>query len=137
MSQIVQRGTMRRHRLSLGLAAFICCLAASARGEVLVEGTPAALRITTNQHAIADVLSALAANFNVKFRTAVRLDATAGANYAGSFGQVVSRLLDGYNYVIKTERETIEIVVFGRRGAAAVPPPVPKESPKGALSRWR
>jgi len=55
----------------------------------------------TSQDAIADVLSALAATFNVQYRTGIPLDAAASKSYAGSFRQVISRLLDGYNYVIK------------------------------------
>jgi hypothetical protein len=57
---------------------------------------------------------------------------------AGSFGQVISRLLDGYDYVIKDDQETIEIVVFGRRGEVPILPPPTKDPPtNGILSRWR
>jgi hypothetical protein len=107
-----------------------------ARAEVHVEGTFAALRVTTGQDKIADVLSAIATTLNVKYRTAIPLDAPAGAIYSGSLGQVMSRLLDGYNYVIKREPETIEIVVFGTRGEVAIPPPRPPP-PKGIASQWR
>ena len=118
--------------------ALVCGVAASARAEVHVEGSPAAVRITTSQDAIADVLSAVAATFNVGYRTAIPLDAPANAAYAGSFGQVMSRLLDGYNYVIKTDQGSTEIVVFGRRGEVAIPPPAPKAPPaKGIVSQWR
>jgi len=130
---------MRRSRYALGLgAALICGLAASARAEVHVEGSPSAVRITTGQDAIADVLSAVATAFNVRYRTAIPLDAAASAIYSGSFGQVISRLLNGYNYVIKTDQETTEIVVFGRHGEVAIPPPAPKASPaEGIVSQWR
>ncbi len=51
---------------------------------------------------------------------------------------MISRLLDGYNYVIKKDQETTEIVVFGKRGEVVIPPPAPKSQPdKGILSRWR
>jgi hypothetical protein len=129
---------MRRSRCAFGLGAALMCLAASARAEVHVEGSRAAVRITTSQDAIADVLSAVAATFNVGYRTAIPLDAPANAAYAGSFGQVMSRLLDGYNYVIKTDQGSTEIVVFGRHGEVAIPPPAPKAPPpKGIVSQWR
>jgi hypothetical protein len=130
---------MRRSRHALGLgAALICGVATSARAEVHVEGSPLAVRITTSQDAIADVLSAVATTFNVRYRTAIPLDAAASATYSGSFGQVISRLLDGYNYVIKTDLETTEIVVFGRHGEVAIPPPAPAAPPaKGIVSQWR
>jgi hypothetical protein len=95
----------------------------------------AAVRVTTTEDTIADVLSAFASPFKVKYRSAIPLDAAAKATYSGSFGQVISRLLDGYNYVIKKDRETTESVVFGKRSEASIPP---KEPPaKGILSRWR
>jgi hypothetical protein len=130
---------IRGSRFAVGLgAALICGLASAARAEVHVEGSPAAVRITTSQDAIADVLSAVAATFNVGYRSAIPLDAPANAAYSGSFGQVISRLLNGYNYVIKTDQGSTEIVVFGRRGEVAIPPPAPKAPPaKGIVSQWR
>ena len=139
MTRIVQREILGQRRRTFALTAlFACGLATIARAEVHVEGSPAAVRVTTGHDAISDVLSAFAVAFNVQYRTAIPLDATAKATYSGSFGQVLSRLLDGYNYVIKTEQETIEIVVFGRHGEIAIPGPAP-EAPtdKSILSRWR
>jgi len=134
MASTVRRAGTRRRRCSFSLAtALTCGLATIACAEVHVEGNPVAVRVTTSQDAIADVLSAFAATFNVQYRTAIPLDAAASKSYSGSFGQVISRLLDGYNYVIKKDQETIEIVVFGRRGEVAIP----AQPTKGILSRWR
>ena len=101
----------------------MCGLATIACAEVHVDGSPAAVRVTTSQDAISDVLSAIAANFNVRYRSAIPLDAAANVSYSGSVAQVISRLLDGYNYVIKTDQKSTEIVIFGRNGQAASPPP--------------
>jgi hypothetical protein len=130
---------MYRYRCAFGLcAALMCGLTLPARAEVRVEGTPAAVRVTTSQDAISDVLAAFAVTFNVRYRTSVPLDAAASPTYSGSFGQVVSRLLNGYNYVIKADQEATEIVVLGRRGAAAMPPAAPKPAPaKSVASQWR
>jgi len=118
-------------RCAFGLgAALTCGLAASAYAEVHVAGSRAAVRITTNQDTISNVLSAIAATFNVRYRTTFPLDAAADATYLGSFDQVISRLLKGYNYVIKTDQGSTEIVVLGRGGAVAIPPPAPKVSPQ-------
>jgi hypothetical protein len=138
LNAFIRRGSMRRHRCSLVLATAVACgLATMARAEVRVEGSLAAVRVTTDQDAIADVLSAIAATFNVKYRTAIPLSAPANTTYAGPFGQVVSRLLDGYNYVIKKDQGTTEIVVLGRRGEAAVQPAAPQPTPSnGIIERW-
>jgi hypothetical protein len=94
-----------------------------ARAEVHVEGDLTAVRVTTSQEPISDVLSALAAALHVRYRSAVRLDASANEIYSGSLKQVVARLLEGYNYVMKRDHETTEIVVVGRRGDKAISVP--------------
>src|SRR4051812_26382394 len=135
MTKTIRRAMLHQHQRSIALAtALICSFATVAYADVHIEGTPAAVRVTTSQDTIADVLSAFASPFNVKYRSAVPLDAPANASYAGSFAQVISRLLDGYNYVIKKDQNTTEIVVLGKRGEAAIPPK--PSSAKGVLSRW-
>ena len=129
---------MRQCRYAFGLLAVLMCgLATSARAEVHVEGSPAVVRVTTSKDAISDVLSAIAATFNVRYRSTIPLDAVVSATYSGSFGQVISQLLDGYNYVIKRDQESIEIVVFGRRGNVSIPPPPATNPAKGIVSQWR
>jgi hypothetical protein len=113
-----------------------CGAAGAARAGVLVEGTPAAVRVTADQAVVSDVLAAVTGNFNARYRSAIPLDAPAGPAYAGSFAQVIARLLDGYNYVVKRDGQATEIVVFGRHGEVAIPPPAPS-APPGILSRWR
>jgi hypothetical protein len=133
----VASGAAHRRRCALALATMIACGATTpARAEVHVEGNAVAVRVTIDHAALADVLSALAATFRVTYRTSVPLDAVADATYVGSLGQVMSRLLAGYNYVVKTEGTTTEIVILGRRGEVAIPPPAPKPAPT-FMSRWR
>jgi hypothetical protein len=124
-------------KLALTIAltpAFATC----AYAEVLVEGNLESVRVITNGADVAEVLSVLAKNFNVKYRTEILLNAAADGSYSGSVRQVLSHLLNGYTYVIKNERESTEIVVFGYRGESAVPPPTPKPPvSEGVTSRWR
>lgn len=123
-------------RLALVAAAVLAySVATVARAEVKIEGTLAAVRVATDQETISEVLSAFGGAFDVRYRTAIALDATAGTAYSGSFGQVISRLLNGYNYVIKTDRDSIEILVFGRRGEIVAPPDL--RGVDSILSRWR
>ena len=143
MIRTAQRATMRQH-LSSALALALTCglLASMTRADVLIEGTPAAVRVTTGQDTIADVLSVIGATFDVKYRTEIPLDAAAHRTYSGSLGHVISRLLDGYSYVIKNEQEETEIFIFAKRGETAISPgealPPPKAPPaKGILSQWR
>jgi hypothetical protein len=130
--------TASARQCSFWLAAALACgLAANAQAEVQVEGTPERLRVTTQQDAIGDVLSALTAPFNMTYRTSVPLDAAAHASYTGSFREVISRLLDRYNYVVRMDRQTTEVIVVGRRGDVAVPRPITRTSPPSVVSRWK
>jgi hypothetical protein len=90
-----------------------------AQAEVHVEGTVAAVHVTTDKDAIPDVLSALGAPFNLRYYTSVPLDGNVSSEYSGSLAHVISRLLGGYDYVIAHDQGTIEIVVSGKRKTAA------------------
>jgi hypothetical protein len=108
---------MRQYRCSHWLLVALACIVATiARAEVHVEGNLAAMRVTTSQEAISDVLSALASPLHVIYRSSIRLDASADEIYSGSLREVVARLLDGYNYVLTRDGEKIEIIVLGRWG---------------------
>jgi len=130
---------MRRSAHSFALTTVLACvLPAVASADVHIEGTPAAVRISTSQDSIADVLAALSGVFKIRYRSAIILDAPAAATYVGSFSQVVARLLDGYTYIVKSDGETAEVVIFGKRGEAAVPAASFRPAaPKDITSRWR
>jgi hypothetical protein len=136
MITLIRRTTTPQCWYPIALATgLVCGIATIARAEVHVEGSQTALRVTTSQNTIADVLSALRAAVNVKYRSAIPLDAAANATYSGSVGQVISRLLDGYSYMIKKNEDATDIVIYGRRGGAAIAPKAPPA--KGIVSRWR
>jgi len=123
---------MKQRQWVFALAvAFVCSVPTIASAEVHVEGSPAVVRVSPARDPISDVLSALAPTFNVRYRTAIPLDAAADATYSGSLQQVISRLLDGYNYMVKTDdSKTTEIVVFGTRGKVVNPPKAPTDKPE-------
>ena len=76
-----------------------------------IKGDVATLYIEVRQTTIADVLSALA----VRYRASVSLDEVIEGTYAGSLDQVVSRVLNGYNYATKHNGPNFEVIIFGRR----------------------
>jgi hypothetical protein len=132
----VRHVVLRWRTCVLGLAAALLCGPTTlAHAEIRVEGNAAAVRISTERAALSDVLSAVAKTFQMSYRTAIPLDAATDPTYAGTFGQVISHLLAGYNYVIRRDGDAAEIVVYGRRGEVAIPP-APKP-PASFLSRWR
>jgi len=100
-----------------------------ALAEVHVEGTAAAVRVTTDKDAIPDVLSAFEAPFNLRYRTVVPLDGNVSTVYSGSLTHVISRLLSGYDYVIAHDQGTMEIVVWGKRAEVRMPVQEPMPMP--------
>jgi len=133
------RSIITSHCRALALASALAlpALPLAARAEVHVEGNPAAVRVTTSRDSIGDVLSALGTAFNVRHRSAIDLDAAANPTYSGTIERVIANLLAGFNYVVKKSGGETEIVVLGRSGEVAIPPPAPKAPPTGVLSRWR
>jgi len=142
MTTAIQQPAMRlRHpwtRQAALAIVLVCGAAMAARAEVRIAGTAAALRVSTSQDTIADVLSALSASFKLRYRTAVPLSAVADSTYSGSVRQVIARLLDGYSYLLKVDQEATEVIVLGSGGQVAIPPPAPKAAASpDVVSRWR
>jgi hypothetical protein len=94
-------------------------------GSVRVRGDMAAVRLDARRTTIADVLSALNAAFDISYRSAIVLDEEINGTYAGSLRRVISRVLDGYNYVIKQGDAKLDVIILGRRGERAVPVAMP------------
>ncbi len=129
----------RTSRAAVGLIALALFGASGSalHAEVTVEGTPAALRVTTESDAIADVMAALVKSFNVRYRSAIRLEGAASAAYSGSLGEVISRVLEGYSYVIRKDQDSFEVVVVGTNGARPVPVRAPAPAGTNITSKWR
>jgi hypothetical protein len=95
-------------------------VATPAEGDKLrVQGDPKAVRVDARQTTIADVLSGLASAFNIRYRSSIVLNDVRNGTYSGSLRQVISRVLDGYNYVIQYEDSKLNIIVVGKVGEQA------------------
>lgn len=87
----------------------------SASAEVGVQGTVTAVQVSASEAPIAEVLSALEKDFDVRCRASISLDGTISGTYQGSLAQVLSRVLQGYDYILKKEAERLELVIVRRR----------------------
>lgn len=88
-----------------------------------VEGSAAAVRLEVRQQTIAAVLSALSTVYKISYRSSSTLDEARDGKYGGSLEHVISRLLDGYDYVIKHEDSHLDVLVFAKKGGQAVVAP--------------
>ena len=108
-----------------------------ADGSLRVQGNADAVQVEIHQASITKVLSVFASTFNFRYRSSIALDGLLNNTYAGSLRQVLSSMLNGYNYTIKYENSQLDLVIFGRRGEQAVvaPPPSPTPAPSPSPTR--
>jgi hypothetical protein len=128
----------RDHTVAILAIATVIASASIAHAEVRVNGDVNAIRIDANQSNAAEILSALGSALEVRVHTPIALDRPVSGTFAGSLAQILPRVLDGYNYVIKRQAAITEIVIVGTRGdrAIAVEPPRPPAAPSLA-AQWR
>jgi hypothetical protein len=101
--------------------------AASTPGAIRVRGDAAAIRLDARRTTIADVLAALNTSFDLSYSSWIVLDEEINGTYTGSLKRVIARVLDGYNYVIKQDNATLDVIVLGKRGERAVPIAAPAD----------
>jgi hypothetical protein len=121
-----------RHRLSASAVAL--ALAASvgilpARADVEITGSGDLMQVEAQDSSIADVLDALGATFDPSARKSGLLDRPVSRTFYGSASQVISRLLEGYDYVAAVsptgQIEIVWISLSARTsGAASGPAPI-------------
>jgi hypothetical protein len=84
-------------------------------------GSHAALRITGDARSVLvkaqdtplkDVLAELRKSYKFKYQSAVTLDRTVSGTYTGSLQHVLSRLLTGYDYAIRSSSTGTLIMIF-------------------------
>jgi hypothetical protein len=120
---------IERAAAALLLAITVTAATPSARAGVSVDGDVHAVRLQASHAPVGDVLSALETAFNVRYRSSIALDRGIHGTYTGRLDRVIARVLDGYNYVLKHEKDAIEIVVLGRLGEAVASATPKKVSP--------
>jgi hypothetical protein len=91
------------------------------RAEMRVRGSPEAVRIEARDSSVAEILSALSSAFNMHYQSSANLDKRLSGTYAGPLSRVLARILDGYNFVVKTDNGTIAVTVLGPPNAGAAP----------------
>jgi hypothetical protein len=121
------------------LCAIVASVTASdlARADVRVGGDVDAVRLEASAASVAEILAALADRFPLRYRASLSLDDAISVTYAGSLEQVLARTLNGFNYVLKRENGTIELVVIGRHGSRAVAVEPPLRTPTPSATTWR
>jgi hypothetical protein len=97
------------------LALWIVCFgfAQFANAEVRISGAADALKIETQQASLDEVLRALRASFKFQYHSTEALKGVISGTYSGSLRGVVTRLLEGNDYVIHDTKNNLEVAIFG------------------------
>ena len=95
--------------------------------EARISGSSDALQIEAQDASIDEVLNALESRFGLHYRAMAALDRRMTGAYAGSLRRVLKRLLDGFDYVVKVNSGTLDVIIIGAADQRrAVPVPVPR-----------
>jgi hypothetical protein len=101
-----------------------------------------AVSLQAQNSSIAEIFEALGHRFNVNYRSSIELQNHITGNYEGSLRHVMTRILEGYNFVVKTSPSQIEVIVLGKDGlvkslqpTVATSNPIPEETPSVPIIR--
>jgi hypothetical protein len=118
------------------VAALLLAAPAPVLAAVQVSGNPQAVRIEAQNTSIADILAALGRDFGVKYTSLADLDRQITGTYEGPLQRVLGRVLEGYNFVVKTRDGRIDLTVLSTRSGpgtvVAATPGTPKAAPVAA-----
>ena len=92
------------------------------RAEIRVQGTAMDVRVEARDATIAEILAALSERFALRYRGAPGSQAVT-ATFEGPLRHVVARVLYGYNYIISSGGQGLEVIVLSTQSPYAVAPP--------------
>jgi hypothetical protein len=92
--------------------------------EIRVQGSAETVRVEAHDATRSEILAALAGRFALSWRGATD-SRSLTATFEGPLREVVKRVLEGYNYVIDTKDDVLQVVVVSPESAVATPPPRP------------
>jgi len=104
--------------LSMAVFATIPVAMRSASAETEVRGLPNAVYVRAENAPLGEVLAAISAEFKLKYPARFGLDRTVTGIYSGTLRQVLLRILEGSNFVIKYSGDDTEIRVLSSASVA-------------------
>lgn len=102
-------------RRGLGIAALAIALMApsAAFASAQISGSQQSVSVIAQNSSLKEILSALSQKFKLQFESSANLDKQISGAYRGSLQRVVSRLLEGYNFIITTNEDKVQVAVLG------------------------
>jgi hypothetical protein len=81
------------------------------------------MQVRVDNDTVAHVLEALGQNGDLHYGSAAPLNKVIGGSYSGSLGQVLSRVLVGFDFVVHYNPQGVEVFVYEASGEAPPMPP--------------
>ena len=103
-------------QLTVAAVLFVCGTPATAKAEVVIAGSVDAVHMQARDSSTAEALTALNRAFGLQYRTSIVLNQPINGTFEGSLLQVLSRLLDRYNFVVKTGAGSLQVLVLNFTG---------------------
>jgi len=97
--------------IALGVALTVAPSLALA--ETQVRGKPDAVSVEAQNSSIEEILVALSNSYNVRFRSLANVEKRVTGTYQGSLQQVMTQILRGYDFFIKSGENGLEITLLG------------------------
>jgi hypothetical protein len=119
-----RRRSLSRESCRAALLAFAVLSAVSAqeaRAEVVVQRDHDTIQVSVENDTVAHVLEVLAEDGNFRYRSTASLGKTIGGSFSGSWGQVLSGILVGFDFVVAYRPQGVEVVVYEESGGKPVP----------------
>lgn len=124
------QGCQGAWRVTAGAAILVMAFGtnpAFAAGVPEVRGDVAEMQLRADEATIREVLAALAGSFKLTYTLPPGVNRAVSGLYSGSLRQVLARILDGTNYIIREIEGGAEVVVLGPAGVTSVSAPVAVE----------
>jgi hypothetical protein len=93
-------------------------------GLIRLQGNRTAVQLDVHRNTITEVLAALVATYGISYRSSIALDKLVDGRYTGPLGHVISRVLDGYNFVVTQKGVHLDVDIFEKSGDKAVASPM-------------
>ena len=80
--------------------------------ETKVDGDAAAVKLQARDASVEEILAALHERYGVVYRGLPAATRRINATFEGPLNRVVAHVLDGYDFVIKRNADTLDVVVL-------------------------
>jgi hypothetical protein len=108
------RSFLKHWRRIAGLAAAVLLLGAGvASAELRISGDRESVSIEAQDAPLKDILDALRQSFQVEYKPVAGLERSITGTFSGSLHRVLTRLLIGNDYIIRSSAHGMEIVIVG------------------------